>query len=160
METLSSPSPVHQSNQSKIWPVTSQANGFVAALFCILVSELGDKTFVITTILAMKYSKKSVFLGALTAATLMISLSGLWHFVRKEKKFSSSSFSSLLSGLPHFRSSRQWDTNFAMYQGWHVSKIGCDRTSINVIFDPMFLLSRRRLFYFHVSMCVKQRKTI
>lgn len=58
----------------KSWPT----NGFVAALFCILVSELGDKTFVITTILAMKYSKKSVFLGALTAATLMIALSGLY----------------------------------------------------------------------------------
>lgn len=56
----------------KSWP----SNGFLAALFCILVSELGDKTFVITTILAMKYSKRSVFLGALTAATLMISLSG------------------------------------------------------------------------------------
>lgn len=51
-------------------------NGFVAALFVILASELGDKTFIITTIMAMKYSRKSVFLGALTAATLMITLSG------------------------------------------------------------------------------------
>ena len=48
---------------------------FLSAFLVIVTTELGDKTFIITTILAMKYSRKSVFLGAMTAAGLMITIS-------------------------------------------------------------------------------------
>ena len=51
--------------------------GFLSALLAVLASELGDRTFIVTTILAMKHSKIAVFLGAMSAATLMISVSGL-----------------------------------------------------------------------------------
>lgn len=49
----------------------------MTSFLAVLASELGDRTFIVTTILAMKHSKVSVFLGAMTAATLMISISGL-----------------------------------------------------------------------------------
>lgn len=51
--------------------------GFIKALLAVLVSELGDRTFFVTTILAMKHSKIQVFLGAMAASILMISISGL-----------------------------------------------------------------------------------
>jgi putative Ca2+/H+ antiporter (TMEM165/GDT1 family) len=54
-----------------------QSHGFVAALLVILTSELGDKTFLMTAMKAMKYNRQSVFLGAVSAAILMISLSVL-----------------------------------------------------------------------------------
>ncbi|RWS06876.1 hypothetical protein B4U79_03778 [Dinothrombium tinctorium] len=45
--------------------------------FCvILASELGDKTFILTTIMAMRYSRQSIFCGAISGAVLMIGLSG------------------------------------------------------------------------------------
>lgn len=51
-------------------------NGVISGIFVILASEIGDKTFIVTAIMAMKHSRKTVFFGALTAASLMISLSG------------------------------------------------------------------------------------
>lgn len=41
----------------------------------IIVSEIGDKTFFTSAILAMKYPKKIVFLGSMTALFLMTALS-------------------------------------------------------------------------------------
>ena len=51
--------------------------GFLSALAAVLVSEVGDRTFIVTTILAMREPKVSVFLGAVSAAGLMVSISGL-----------------------------------------------------------------------------------
>lgn len=44
---------------------------FIASVSIIVVSELGDKTFFIAAIMAMKHSKLPVFLGAMAANCLM-----------------------------------------------------------------------------------------
>ena len=50
-------------------------HGFVASVSVIIVSELGDKTFFIAAIMAMKYSRMTVFAGALGALGFMTVLS-------------------------------------------------------------------------------------
>jgi len=50
-------------------------HGFVEALSVILVSELGDKTFFIAAILAMRNNKLTVFLAAIAALAVMTVLS-------------------------------------------------------------------------------------
>lgn len=56
-------------------------HGFVEALSVILVSELGDKTFFIAAILAMRNNKLTVFLAAIAALGVMTVLSALLGFV-------------------------------------------------------------------------------
>jgi Ca2+/H+ antiporter, TMEM165/GDT1 family len=48
---------------------------FTAGLLLITISELGDKTFFIAAILAMKHSRRLVFIGAVLALALMTLLS-------------------------------------------------------------------------------------
>lgn len=48
---------------------------FTAGLLLITISELGDKTFFIAAILAMKHSRRLVFIGAILALALMTLLS-------------------------------------------------------------------------------------
>jgi len=50
-------------------------HAFVASISVILVSEIGDKTFFIAAIMAMRHSRLTVFAGALTALFLMTVLS-------------------------------------------------------------------------------------
>jgi len=54
----------------------SFVHAFVASLSVIIVSELGDKTFFIAAILAMRHSRLLVFAGAIAALGLMTVLSG------------------------------------------------------------------------------------
>jgi len=56
-------------------------HGFVEALSVIVVSELGDKTFFIAAILAMRNNKLTVFLAAISALAVMTVLSALLGFV-------------------------------------------------------------------------------
>lgn len=49
---------------------------FIASLSVIVVSELGDKTFFIAAIMAMRHPRMIVFVGAITALALMTILSG------------------------------------------------------------------------------------
>jgi len=51
-------------------------HAFLASLSVIVVSELGDKTFFIAAILAMKNPRVTVFSGAMLALALMTVLSG------------------------------------------------------------------------------------
>ncbi len=55
-------------------------NGFVSGVISsfsmIILSELGDKTFLFAAIMAMKYPRMAVFSGAATALGLMTILSG------------------------------------------------------------------------------------
>lgn len=51
-------------------------HAFVASLSVIIVSELGDKTFFIAAIMAMRHSRITVFIGAISALALMTILSG------------------------------------------------------------------------------------
>ena len=50
-------------------------HAFVASISVIIVSELGDKTFFIAAIMAMRHSRLIVFLGAIGALGLMTVLS-------------------------------------------------------------------------------------
>jgi len=50
-------------------------HAFVASVSVIIVSEIGDKTFFIAAIMAMRHSRLTVFAGALTALFLMTVLS-------------------------------------------------------------------------------------
>ena len=52
-------------------------HAFIKAIGIIIVSELGDKTFFIAAIFAMKHARATVFAGAITALGLMTFLSGL-----------------------------------------------------------------------------------
>lgn len=52
-------------------------HALIAALSVIIVSELGDKTFFIAAILAMRHSRVTVLLGALSALFVMTILSAL-----------------------------------------------------------------------------------
>jgi len=56
-------------------PVLGFSHGFLSSLSVILVSELGDKTFFIAAIMAMKYSRLTIFSGALLALAVMTVLS-------------------------------------------------------------------------------------
>lgn len=51
-------------------------HAFVAAISVIIVSELGDKTFFIAAIMAMRYNRLVVLAGAMLALGVMTCLSG------------------------------------------------------------------------------------
>lgn len=53
-------------------------HAFVASLSVILVSEIGDKTFFIAAIMAMRHPRLIVFGGAISALALMTVLSGMY----------------------------------------------------------------------------------
>lgn len=53
-------------------------HGFLASLSVILVSELGDKTFFIAAIMAMRHPRLIVFSGAISALALMTILSAVF----------------------------------------------------------------------------------
>ncbi|XP_053212914.1 transmembrane protein 165-like [Panonychus citri] len=50
-------------------------HGFIASISVIIVSELGDKTFFIAAIMAMRHNRWTVFMAALSALILMTILS-------------------------------------------------------------------------------------
>jgi len=56
-------------------------HGFVESFSVILVSEIGDKTFFIAAIMAMRNNKLNVFLAAISALAVMTILSALLGFV-------------------------------------------------------------------------------
>lgn len=51
-------------------------HAFIASISVIIVSELGDKTFLIAAIMAMRHPRLTVFVGGLSALGLMTVLSG------------------------------------------------------------------------------------
>ncbi|KAG1964278.1 transmembrane protein 165 [Pimephales promelas] len=55
-------------------------HAFVAAISVIIVSELGDKTFFIAAIMAMRYNRLTVLMGAMLALGLMTCLSVLFGY--------------------------------------------------------------------------------
>ncbi|KAJ1496266.1 hypothetical protein T484DRAFT_1606928, partial [Baffinella frigidus] len=50
-------------------------DSFISSLLMILVSELGDKTFFIAAIMAMKHARVVIFTGAISALAVMTVLS-------------------------------------------------------------------------------------
>ncbi|XP_071950700.1 putative divalent cation/proton antiporter TMEM165 isoform X2 [Antedon mediterranea] len=70
-------------NEIKKTSVTSSlgfVHGFLASLSVIIVSELGDKTFFIAAIMAMRHARLTVFSGALLALAIMTILSAFLGF--------------------------------------------------------------------------------
>lgn len=55
----------------------SWMSGFLKSFGVILASEIGDKTFIIAAVMAMKHSRRWVFLGAAAALALMTVLSAM-----------------------------------------------------------------------------------
>ncbi|XP_071643762.1 putative divalent cation/proton antiporter TMEM165 [Temnothorax americanus] len=55
-------------------------HAFIASLSVIVVSELGDKTFFIAAIMAMKHPRLTVFIGAISALALMTILSVVFGY--------------------------------------------------------------------------------
>lgn len=54
---------------------------FIASISVILVSEIGDKTFFIAAIMAMRHPRLTVFTGAMSALALMTILSALFGWL-------------------------------------------------------------------------------
>lgn len=57
------------------------AHAFIASISVIIVSELGDKTFFIAAIMAMRHSRLVVFSGAILALVIMTCISVLFGWV-------------------------------------------------------------------------------
>lgn len=55
--------------------------GFIASLSVVIVSELGDKTFFIAAIMAMKHPRIVVFAGAISALVFMTILSAAFGWI-------------------------------------------------------------------------------
>ncbi|KAK7196475.1 membrane protein [Novymonas esmeraldas] len=60
---------------------TNLLDGFLSSLSMILVSEIGDKTFFIACLMAMRHPKLTVYIGALGALMAMTVLSALMGVV-------------------------------------------------------------------------------
>lgn len=56
-------------------------HAFIASFSVILVSEIGDKTFFIAAIMAMRHPRLTVFAGAISALALMTVLSALFGWL-------------------------------------------------------------------------------
>jgi hypothetical protein len=73
---------VEHKNKKDTNPTDSPMNdlgfthAFIASLSVIIVSELGDKTFFIAAIMAMRHSRVVVFTGAILALIVMTIISG------------------------------------------------------------------------------------
>ncbi|CAL8306982.1 unnamed protein product [Lota lota] len=94
--TAEEPQPVQQSLQEKALsphPIVTVGSGddtnmgnlgfihaFVASFSVIIVSELGDKTFFIAAIMAMRYNRLTVLVGAMLALAVMTCLSVLFGY--------------------------------------------------------------------------------
>ncbi len=79
-------------------------HAFVASMSVIVVSEIGDKTFFIAAIMAMKHPRLTVYLGAILALGLMTLLSAvlgniITQFIPKIYTFYASTFLFALFGL-------------------------------------------------------------
>lgn len=70
------PVPVDNAGKSVVGGKDGFVGGFISSFSMIVVSELGDKTFFIAAIMAMRHSRLVVFAGAISALGLMTVLSG------------------------------------------------------------------------------------
>lgn len=76
-QTDSTAGNANRNNNSKLFSDISFLHAFLASLSVIVVSELGDKTFFIAAIMAMRHPRLVVFAGAISALALMTALSGM-----------------------------------------------------------------------------------
>ncbi|XP_078404118.1 putative divalent cation/proton antiporter TMEM165 [Cetorhinus maximus] len=81
-QKISSPHPMANvvSDESVTKTNLGFIHAFVASISVIIVSELGDKTFFIAAIMAMRYNRLTVLAGAMLALGLMTCLSVLFGY--------------------------------------------------------------------------------
>ncbi|XP_078073436.1 putative divalent cation/proton antiporter TMEM165 [Mustelus asterias] len=81
-QKISSPHPVANVVSDEAVTKTNLGfiHAFVASISVIIVSELGDKTFFIAAIMAMRYNRLTVLVGAMLALGLMTCLSVLFGY--------------------------------------------------------------------------------
>jgi len=92
------------SNKENVKVTFGFFHAFVASLSVIVVSEIGDKTFFIAAIMAMKHPRLTVYIGAMFALGLMTLLSALLgniitQFIPKIYTFYASTFLFAIFGL-------------------------------------------------------------
>lgn len=86
---VNEPNVVDSPNEQKLDPASTKGttssvanlgfiHAFIASISVILVSELGDKTFFIAAIMAMRHARLTVFTGAIAALGLMTVLSAVF----------------------------------------------------------------------------------
>merc|ERR1712032_786200 len=68
-------------NHGEHYGETTMVEAFMRSLSMILVSEIGDETFIIAAILAMRNKKRVVFSGALAALAIMTVISAALGYV-------------------------------------------------------------------------------
>lgn len=93
-------------------------HAFFASLSVIVVSEIGDKTFFIAAIMAMKHSRCTIYVGAMMALGLMTLLSALLgnivtKVIPKTYTYYASSFLFALFGLKMLREGYQMEAGDA-----------------------------------------------
>lgn len=78
------PTPYHQKTPMDPYESTQNANSetqpwdsFIISISMIIVSEIGDKTFLIAALMAMRYSRIVVFTAAFLSLAIMTVLSGI-----------------------------------------------------------------------------------
>lgn len=92
--SIDAPDHINKSNNNEsLMGDVGFLHAFLASLSVILVSELGDKTFFIAAIMAMRHPRLIVFAGAIAALALMTVLSGKLHssfhfFISSKMKYS------------------------------------------------------------------------
>lgn len=93
-------------------------HAFIASLSVIVVSEIGDKTFFIAAIMAMKHPRLTVYLGAMFALGLMTILSALLgniltQFIPKIYTYYASTFLFFIFGLKMLHEGYNMESNDA-----------------------------------------------
>ena len=94
-------------------------HGFVATLSVIIVSELGDKTFFIAAIMAMRNPRWTVFVGAMSALALMHVMSAFFGYaitvIPRMYTYYLSSFLFALFGLKMLREGWKMSPNVSCF---------------------------------------------
>jgi len=94
---------------------TGFTHGFIATLSVIVVSELGDKTFFIAAIMAMRHSRLTVYAGAMGALGIMHIMSAFFGWtitvIPRAYTFYASSFLFAIFGLKMLREGYKMSPN-------------------------------------------------
>jgi len=103
---------------NKLYSSSFFIHGFMASLAVIIVSELGDKTFFIAAIMAMRHSRGTVLAGALSALAIMTVLAALvghiLSMIPRMITYYASSFLFLVFGVKMYMEARNMSDNEGM----------------------------------------------
>ena len=108
--------------------------GFVETFTMIVLSELGDKTFFIAAIMAMKHPRWTVFIGATSALGVMHVLSALFGFaitvIPRLYTYYLSSFLFAVFGIKMLREGWKMSPNVSLFQQYEKTRL-CIRLTVN-----------------------------